>query len=118
LELSLTRDFPPSQAITIVSLVSATTTHAQAAWDFMKKHHRELMTLAQGPFENMWAGTTVAGFADEAHAAEYIEFIGKNYSAEALAKAEEAADQIRYNAHLKRLVIPGARKWSEAQALH
>jgi aminopeptidase N len=112
LELSLTGDFPPVQSATIVSGVSSSGIHAQAAWDFMKQHHRELMALVQGPFENMYAGSTVSGFSDEAHAAEYVEFIRANYPPDALTKAEEAADQIRYVDYLKRQILPAVEKWT------
>jgi len=113
LALSLAGDFSPIQSARLVSAISATGRHAPLAWDFMKQHHRELMQLLGGPFINMYAGTTVAGFSDEIHATEYVEFIKANYPPDALAKAEEAADRIRYKAHLKRLISSSIQRWIE-----
>ncbi len=111
LNLSLTKEFPPTQSARLVSMVSATGTHAQLAWDFMKKHHRELLALTGGPFMNKYAGTTVAGFSDDSHASEYVEFTKTNYPADSLPKAEEAADQIRYKSYMKRLITHSLETW-------
>ena len=112
LALSLSKDFPPAPSAQLVAGVSATGRHAQAAWDFSREHFKELLALVDGPFENMYAGSTVAGFSDDAHAAEYVEFIRANRHPDALAKAEEAADNIRYKAFLKRQILPAVESWS------
>ncbi len=111
LSLSLAGEFSPVQSTRLVSAVSNTGRHASLAWDFMKQHHRQLMELLGGPFMNAYAGSTVAGFSDTAHATEYVEFIKANYPPDALAKAEEAADRIRYKAHLKQLISSSVESW-------
>ncbi len=112
LDLSLAKAFTPIQSASLVASVSGTGLHAQAAWDFMKAHYRELLALVGGPFENMYASSTVGGFTDEAHAVEYLDFVRANLAPDAMAKAEEAADGIRYRAYLKGLILPSVEKWA------
>jgi len=113
LELSLTKDFPPSQSAGLVSSVSATGYNADEAWKFMREHHRDLMALVEGTFENMYLSSTVSGFSDESRANEFLEFVRANYPPDSLAKANEAADQIRYSAYLKRLLLPAVERWAD-----
>lgn len=117
LELSLAQAFPPEASARLVSLVSGTGRHAGAAWDFMKQHHKEVMSLVEGTFQNMYLGTTVRGFSDEASAAEYLAFIQANYPPDALAKAAETADAIRYSAYLKRQIAPSVQAWAVGAAI-
>jgi aminopeptidase N len=112
LELSLAKDFPPVESARLVSQVSGSGRHPQLAWDFMKQHHREIMQMVAGPFQNMYTGSTVSGFDDDARAAEFLEFIKTHFPPDAIAKAEEAADGIRYRAQLKREIQPAVDKWS------
>lgn len=117
LDLSLAGEFSPIQSARLVSATGGSPEHALLVWDFVKEHHRALVALIGGPFANMYLGGTVNSFSDEARAAEYVEFIRLNYPPDALAKAEEAADGIRYKAYLKRLILESVAKWSQEGGL-
>lgn len=75
------------------------------------------MRRVAGPFQNMFLGSTVGGFSDDASAAEFVQFVRSYFPPDALAKAEEAADGIRYRAHLKREIQPVIGKWSKEGGL-
>jgi len=51
--------------------------------------------------------------ANSAAPNEFLEFVRANYPPDSLAKANEAADQIRYSAYLKRLLLPAVERWAD-----
>ena len=115
LVLSLTNELVAEEATELVIQVAANGEHKDLAWEFVKQHKTELLAKA-GSFErNNYVPYVMSSFSDAARADELETYVRKNVSEDAMIKAREGAEAIRFKAALKQRELPVIDQWVAVQ---
>ncbi|HZV35166.1 MAG TPA: ERAP1-like C-terminal domain-containing protein, partial [Verrucomicrobiae bacterium] len=115
LALSLTDETSPEEATGLVTAVASNAQHTGLAWDFARRHLRELLAKVDPFSRDSYVPSIFAAFSDDARANELETFVEKNLGSDALDKARETASEIRFKARLKKRVLPGIDQWVATQ---
>jgi len=111
LALSLTDEMVPQEATDVVVKVASDGEHADLAWDFAREHIKELLAKVDTFDRNNYVPSIVTSFSDATRADELEAYVKTNVSDDALAKATETAEEIRFRAALKRRSLPEIDAW-------
>ncbi len=115
LAISLTDETVPQEATDLVVQVADAGEHPDLAWEFARRHLKELLAKVDAFDRNNYAPSIVASFSDNARAAELEAFVSDQAGEDALVKAREAAEEIRFKAMLKQRELPGIDRWMAGQ---
>lgn len=115
LELSLTTETVPQEATDLVLQVAATGEHKELAWEFVKKHLTELLGKVDTFERNSYVPSVLGSFSDNIRADELEAYVKSNVTEDALSKAREGAEGIRFKAALKQRELPVIDHWIAGQ---
>ena len=115
LSISLTDETVPQETVNLVPQVATAGEQPELAWDFARRHMKELLAELEAFRVNGYVPAIMGSFSDEAHADELESYVKQNIGEGALPKAKEAAEGIHFNASFKEHELPGIDKWVEAQ---
>ncbi len=115
LALSLTDETIPQEATDLVIQVAANGEHKELAWEFVKKHSTELLAKVDSFERNSYVPSLLRSFSDNSRADELEAYVKTNVSEDALIKAREGAEGIRFKAALKQRELPVIDQWISAQ---
>ncbi len=116
LAISLTDETVPQEATELVVQVADAGEHPDhGTWEFARRHLKELLAKVDAFDRNNYAPSIVASFSDNARAAELEAFVSNQAGEDALVKAREAAEEIRFKALLKQWELPGIDRWVAGQ---
>jgi len=96
LQISLTDELPPVYAARIVPQVAQAGPDPQRAWTFAREHMPTLMEKVPFSHRNSYVPSIFNAFSDATWADELENYAKASLPAEALKKAEEIADAIRF----------------------
>ncbi|MSU63384.1 MAG: M1 family peptidase [Pedosphaera sp.] len=111
LQLALTDELPPVYASRIVPQVAGVGHHAERSWNFAKEHMLALLDKVPFSHRNSYVPSIMSAFSDAARADELEDYTRKNLPPEALKKAEEIADGIRFRYTFKQREMQMIDKW-------
>jgi aminopeptidase N len=111
LELSLTNETVPQEASMLVAQVASEGEHIDLAWDFAQKHVKELLDKVDAFNRNDYLPSILDTSSDTAQAGQLTQFVASNVSEDALPRAMETADDIRFRAALKKRELPKVNEW-------
>jgi aminopeptidase N len=117
LELSLKDELSPEEATGLVLAVAGNVQHSELAWEFTRRHLRELLAKVDPFSRDDFLPSVFSKFSDNARADELETFSEKNLPEDALAKARETATEIRFKARLKQRVLKTTDQWISKQNL-
>ena len=115
LALSLTNEIVPQEATDLVITVADVGEQNELAWEFATRHMPELLAKVDSFSRNNYVPSILSSFSDSVRADELEAYVKKNVSSDALVKAREAAEEIRFKAMLKQREIPVVDKWVKTQ---
>ncbi len=115
LTLSLTNETVPQEATELVIQVGANGEHKELAWEFVKQHKTELLAKVDSSERNNYVPSVLSSFSDTSRADELEAYVKKNVSEDAMIKAREGAEAIRFKAALKQRELPVIDQWIAAQ---
>jgi len=111
LAISLTDETVPQETTGLVPQVADSGEQPELAWEFAKKHIHELLPKVDSYNRNDYLPTIAAAFSDNSRAEELEAFVRKNVSENAVVKAREKGEEIRFKAMLKQREIPVIDQW-------
>ncbi len=111
LALSLTDETVPQEATDFVIQVAANGEQKELAWNFAMQHLRELLSKVDGFNRNNYVPSILSSFSDTARADELEAYVRQHVSTDALVKAREAGEEIRFKAMLKQRELPVIDQW-------
>jgi aminopeptidase N len=111
LQLALTDELPPLYAACVVSGVSQSGRHAARAWNFAKERMPQLIEKVPDAMRNRYVPSIFGGFSEAERADELEKYVKENLPADALKKAEEIADGIRFRYSFKQRQIEKIDDW-------
>ncbi len=114
LSISLTDETVPQEAVNLVPQVAAAGEQPELAWDFARRHMKELLAELEAFRVNGYVPAIMGSFSDAARADELEAYVKENVSEGAVPKAREAAEGIRFNAGFKERELPGIDRWVQA----
>ncbi len=114
LGLSLTDELVPQEATDLVVKVASDSEHTDMAWDFAREHIKELLAKVDTFDRNNYVPSIMTSFSDAARADELEAYVKTNVSDDAVAKANETAEEIRFRAALKKRSLPEIDAWVAA----
>jgi aminopeptidase N len=111
LQLALTDELAPIYAARLVAGVADRGEQPERAWNFARQHMPQL--LAKVPFarRNGYVPSIFAAFSEASRADELENYVKANLPADALKKAEEIADDIRFRYTFKQRTIRQIDDW-------
>lgn len=115
LALSLTDETVPQETTALVIQVAQAGERQDLAWEFAKDNIKELLPKVDSFERNSYLPSLLNTFSDTTHAEELETYVKANVSEDALAKAKEAAESIRFKAALKQRELPGVDRWVAAR---
>ncbi len=116
LAISLTEETVPQEAANLVAQVAANGEHTDLAWDFAKRHARQLVAKVDSFSRNDYLPSILDSSTDSDQAGELMGYVKVDVSEDALARAQQMADQIRHRATFKRRLVPEIDQWAAAQS--
>lgn len=111
LALALSELSSPQEAAALVVKVAANGGHKTLAWEFARQHQDELLAHVDAFSRSGFAPSLLGTFSDLFHAAEMEAYVAANTPADAVARAREAAQSIRFKAALKQRELPVLATW-------
>jgi aminopeptidase N len=111
LALSLTKELVPEEAADLVEQVAVHGEHQELAWDFATRHFPELLAKVDSFARDDYAPTIVVSSSDPKLADALVSFVKKNVSRDAVGKALDTAESVRFRAALKARELPVIDKW-------
>jgi len=113
LAISLTDETVPQETTDLVIKVADSGEQPELAWDFARQHLHELLSKVDSSARNDFLPSIMSSFSDTARAEELETYVRKNVSGDALVKARETGEEIRFKAMLKQREIPVIDQWSK-----
>ena len=115
LAISLTDELVPQEATDLVINVADLGEHPELAWDFAAKHIQELLAKVD-PFDrDNYVPSILATFSDPIRADELESYVKNHISFDALVKARQTSEEIRFKSMLKEHQIPEIDQWLKTQ---
>jgi aminopeptidase N len=111
LELSLTDELVPQEATALVIEVARQGEQPELAWQFFQRHAKALLAKVDAFERNNYVPWLFSSFSDAPRADELETYIASHFPKEALAKARETAETIRFKAALKQRDLPVIDAW-------
>ena len=111
LAISLTDETVPHEAADLVAQVAHSGNNKDLALDFAKDHLDALLAKVDSFARNEYLPSIYSVFSDEAHATELEKLVKSKIPEDAITKAAETAEKIRFRAYLKRRVLPALHEW-------
>ncbi len=105
LAISLTDELPTSRAIYLVSKVARESDRPDLAWDFAKANMMPLLAKVDALGASSYVPGLFIFFSDPARIDELKTFAQKNLGPDANKPVENAADEIRFRADLRRRLV-------------
>jgi aminopeptidase N len=115
LALSLTDETVPQETTALVIQVAQAGEQQDLAWEFAKNNIKELLPRVDSFERNSYLPSLLNTFSDAPHAEELETYVKANVSEDALPKAKEAAESIRFKAALKQRALPEVDRWVAAR---
>ena len=115
LSISLTDETVPQETAYLVPQVAAAGEQPELAWDFTRRHIKELLAELEAFRVNGYLPAIMGSFSDAARADELEAYVKENVGEGAVPRAREAAEGIRFNASFKERELPGIDSWVQAQ---
>ncbi len=116
LDISLTDETVPHEAAGLVTQVAHTDNNNKLALEFAKAHLEALLGKVDSFARNDYLPGIYSSFSDEASASELEHLVKSKISEDALIKAAETAEGIRFRAALKRRELPALHEWLKANS--
>jgi aminopeptidase N len=116
LALSLTDETVPQEATHWVIDVAGTGEQPELAWEFARRHIKELLARVDSFDRNHYVPSILGSFSDAARADELEAYVKTNVTDDTMQKAREAAEGIRLKAALKQRELPGINQWIATQS--
>jgi len=114
LSIALTDETLPQETANLVPQVAQTSDQTALAWDFARRHLKELLGQIESFRRNGYVPGIMGAFNEAARADELEDFVKANLGADALSKAHEAAEGIRFKADFKRRELEAIDRWVAA----
>jgi aminopeptidase N len=114
LAISLADETVPQEAANLVAQVAANGEHTELAWDFAKRHAKQLLAKVDAFSRNDYLSSILDSSNDPDQGREMLDYVKAEVSEEALARAQQTADQIRFRAAFKQRVVPEIDRWVTA----
>ncbi len=111
LHLALTDELPPVFASRLVPQVASLGRHTERSWKFGKEHMKALLDKVPFSNRNRYVPSIMSSFSDAARADELEDYARKNLPPEAMKKAEEIADGIRFRYAFKEREMRMVDQW-------
>ncbi|HEX3798673.1 MAG TPA: M1 family metallopeptidase [Verrucomicrobiae bacterium] len=111
LALSLTNETIPQEATYFVIMVATQGEHKELAWNFARDHMPALLAKVDGFNRDNYVPSIFGAFSDDSRAEELLAYVKHHVSADAVMKAREAAEEIRFKAMLKKRELPVIDNW-------
>ena len=111
LAISLTDETIPHEAADLVSQVAHGSERPELALDFAKEHLDALLAKVDAFARNEYLPSIYSAFSDEDRATDLEKLVKSKIPEDAITKAAETAEKIRFRADLKRRVLPALREW-------
>ena len=111
LAISLTDETIPHEAADLVSEVAHGSERPEVALDFAKEHLDALLSKVDAFARNEYLPSIYSAFSDEDRATELEKLVKSKIPEDAITKAAETAEKIRFRADLKRRVLPALHEW-------
>jgi aminopeptidase N len=111
LALSLTDETIPQEATSFVIEVGDEGEHNDLAWDFAREHMTALLAKVDGFNRDNYVPSIFSSFTDDSRADELAAYVKQHVSPDAVMKAREAAEEIRFKAMLKQRELPVIDHW-------
>ncbi len=105
----------PQEATSLVVEVADVGEHPELAWDFARQHLQELLAKVDSFDRNNYVPSILSSISDNARAGELEDYVANHVSEDALVKAREAGEEIRFKAMLKQRELPIIDRWVAAQ---
>jgi aminopeptidase N len=115
LSIALTDETVPQETTSLVPQVAQSGEQPELAWEFARRHLKELLGELESFRRNTYLPAIMGPFSDAARADELETYVKENLGEDALAKAREAAEGIRFKAGWKERELPGIDRWIATQ---
>ncbi len=115
LQVSLTDETVPQEAIALVPEVANGGEQPELAWKFTQEHLAQLLGRSEEFVRNTYVPGVMVAFSDAERADELEKFVREKVSPRGAAKAKESAEAIRLKAALKQRELPGIDHWIPTQ---
>ena len=115
LSIALTDETVPQETTSLVSQVAQSGEQPELAWEFARRHLKELLGQLESFRRNTYLPAIMSPFSDAARADELEAYVKENMGEDARAKAQEAAEGIRFKAGWKERELPGIDRWVATQ---
>jgi len=114
LQISLTDETVPQEAIRLVPEVAHEGEQPELAWKFARQHMSELLSRTEEFTRNMYVPAIMSAFGDAAHADELEQYV-REHSPQGMTKAVEAAEGMRLASAIRQRELPGIDSWVTAK---
>jgi aminopeptidase N len=111
LEISLGDELPTSRATYLVSKVGRESEHPEVAWEFAKKHMKQLLAKTDALGANSYAPGLFTLFSDPARITELEKFAKSDLPPSAAKDVAKAVDEVGFRADLKLQVTAQIATW-------
>jgi len=111
LGLSLTDELTPQEATALVLEVARQGEHPELAWPFFQHHAKALLAKVDAFDRNNYVPSILGTFSDSPRADELEAYVRSHFPRDALVKARESAENIRFKAALKQRALPEIDAW-------
>jgi aminopeptidase N len=111
LEISLGDELPTSRATYLVSKVGRESEHPEVAWEFAKKHMKQLLAKTDALGGNSYAPGLFTLFSDPARITELEKFAKSDLPSSAAKDVAKAVDEVGFRADLKLQVTAQIATW-------
>ena len=112
LAISLTEETVPQEAANLVAQIAANGEHTDLAWDFAKRHAKALLAKVDSFSRNDYLPSILDASTNPDQAGEMLGYVKIYVSEDALSRAQQTADQIRYRDAFKQRVAPEIDQWA------
>jgi aminopeptidase N len=111
LEISLGDELPTSRAVYLVAKVGRQSEHPEIAWDFAKRHMKQLLAKTDAIGGSNYAPGLFTLFSDPKRIAELEGYAKSNLPESAATDVAKARDEIGFRAELKSAVTAELGSW-------
>ena len=111
LEISLGDELPTSRAVYLVAKVGRQSEHPEMAWDFAKRHMKQLVAKTDAIGASSYAPGLFNLFSDAARIAELERYAKSELPATAAKDVAKATDEIGFRAELKSTMAAQIDTW-------
>jgi len=114
LSISLTDETVPQETASLVPQVAQASEQTDLAWDFARRHLTELLGEIESFRRNGYVPSIMGAYSDDARADELLKFVQDNLGSDALPRARETAEAIRFKADFKKRELANIDRWVQA----